>query len=272
MKKLFLVFSAFALVFSSCSTSSADPDPVTPVTPPSSVLITKLIRISGGTTVITNFTYNGNKLVSTIYDNGKSNSYTYTGDLITKIEKFSGTVLNSRELFTYNVDEKVTSYILITYSTSNYGTRFDYVYNSNGTISITKYTGNETSQTVLASTGKAFLTSGQITKVEEYVPVIGTSPAYTKTSNYVYDTKFDAFNNVTGLNKLMFKGYVAGLDGNAHNMLSVTSLNGTSTTSTDVTSYIYNASNYPINHSNTLTNFHTSGGSSIYTSTVQYFY
>jgi hypothetical protein len=272
MKKLFLVISAFALVFSSCSTSSVDPDPVTPVTPPSSVLLSKIIRTKNGTTVTTNLTYNGNKALSAISDNGTSVIYTYTGDLITKIEKFNGTVLTTRNTYAYNVDEKVASYITINYNTSNYGSKYLYVYNSDGTISITKYTGNETSQTVLYNTGKAFFTSGQITKVEEYIPAAPLSPAYTSTSNYVYDTKLNAASNVTGLNKLILQGYSAGLGGNAHNLLSDTRSNGTVTTSTDVSTFTYNASNCPVTETNTSTYNNATGGPTVSTSTAQYFY
>jgi hypothetical protein len=269
MKKLLIAFSALALVFSSCSTSSTDPDPST-----STVLVSKIIYTTqAGVATTTNYNYNANKLTTAVSSDGYSEVYTYNGDLITKMEEFQGTATTPdySETYTYNTDAKVASYTTISYGTSTInGSRYVYVYNIDNTISITKYTGNATSQTLQVSTGKAFFTNGQITKVEVYYPATATNSAYTNTQNYVYDTKLNAANNITGFSKLILQGYDAGLGGNAHNLLSATRINGTTTTSTDVSTFTYNASDYPVMETNV--NTYISTPNSVHTSTQQFFY
>lgn len=270
MKKLFLAFSAFTIVSTSCSSSSDQPAPVTSVTPTTGVLITKIISTNNGVSTTRNYSYVGNKATTTVVSNGDNNTVTYNGDLVTKMEEFVGTTLKESENYTYNTDLKVATYTSINYTTPVSGSRYDYIYNTDNTISITKYTGNATSQTVLSNTGKAFLTSGQITKVEVYYPATTTNPAYTSTVNYVYDSNLNPFSNVTGFNKLILQGYDAGLGGNVHNLLSATRLRGTTTTSSDVSTFTYNSSNYPVNETNT--NTFISTPNSVSTSTIQYFY
>lgn len=270
MKKLFIAFSALALVFSSCSTSNTDPDPSTS----STVLVSKIIYTTdSGNVTTTNFNYNGNKLTTAVDSDGYTEVYTYNGDLITKIEEFQGTTTtpDNSETFTYTADEKVASYTEISYGTSTItGVRYVYAYNADGTISISRFNGNATSQTVLASTGKAFFTNGQISGVEVYYPATASTAAYTSSVSYVYDTKLNAASNITGFSKLILQGYDAGLGGNAHNLLSATRMRGTTISSTDVTTFTYNSSNYPVSDSNT--NTYISTPNSVHTSTQQYFY
>lgn len=254
----------------SCSSSSEQTVPVISVTQASGVLITKIISINNGVTTTRNYSYVGNKATTSVISDGTNKVTTYNGDLITKIEEFAGTTLKNSDNYTYNTDLKVATYTYINFVAPTSASRYDYVYNTDNTISITKYTGNATSQTVLASTGKAFLTNGQITKIEVYYPATATNPAYTSTENYVYDSNPNAFSNVTGFNKLILQGYNAGLGGSVHNLLSATRLRGTTVTSTDVSTFTYNTSNYPVSETNT--NTFISTPNSVSTSTNQYFY
>jgi hypothetical protein len=248
MKKIILVLSAFVFIFNSCSTSSTDPvTPVIPVTLPSGVLLTKTITTSNtGVIVTNNYNYNGNMLNSVTSTN-KSSQITYSGDLITKIEDFSGTILKSRETFSYNASNNLSSLIEIDFSATPTisANRTDYTYLANGDITEIIYSGDLTSQTNQESTGKLFFTNGEITKHESYYPLTIDHVAYTSTKNYSYDSKNSPYKNITGLSKIWFFLYFMGSFNN-----NVTSLNNSSTLGpvssfNYVNSYAYNTLDYP---------------------------
>lgn len=264
MKKLLLVFSVFALVLGSCSKS--DPAVVPPVAV-AGVLVTKIINTKNGVSVTTNYTYNGNKLIKSVSSDGKSTEVTYNNDLVVKREDFNGTVLYERNTYTYNSNNKLASYINIRYTgTTNTGTKHDYIYNTDGTISFTLYQGNEAGQTSQQNTGKAFLTNGQITKVESYY----ASPTGKYTSDFTYDAKLNPFYNITGFDKLILVGSTAG--DNLQNLLTESDYDELYIRTSFVSTYTYNSLNYPITKNKTIT-YNTNGvPSSTSTSSLQYFY
>ncbi|MFN3753985.1 hypothetical protein [Flavobacterium sp.] len=109
MKKIFC-FISFSLLFLTSCSSDSDSE-----TSSSDLLLKQIVEgdvVFGGS--VSNFTYDGNKLVEikrNIDSEVYSDIYTYTGDVITKIEKFQvynagtpyeQTMLLSTDEFQYN--------------------------------------------------------------------------------------------------------------------------------------------------------------------------
>ncbi len=251
MKKLALAFSALLLILSSCSSSDSSSSSTTDVLPK------KSIYTDDDGTYTTLFTYNGNKIVTAISDDDTSIEFTYTGDLITKIEYFEGSTLDQTDTYTYNSSNQLVTFLRITYL-DDYGDRTTYVYNSDGTISFTDYSGDSTSQTMVDRNGKIFFENNELVKTEFY---IGSSSTLFNTLTYTYDTKNNPFKNVTGFDKTGYdEGYTQGVNRNILTIL------GTAFNSDDATyDYTYNSSNYP---TNVLETFTFSG----MTTSTQYFY
>ncbi len=242
MKKLVCLFAFSALLLTSCSSGSDSS-----TTTESDVLVTKTVEnyALDGSTVTTNYTYNGKKLVKSIDSDGYHEDYTYTGDLITKIETIddSNATLMQEQTFTYNASGKLVTYIIKDFDSGD-GDRETYVYNSDGTVSITTYTGDTTTQTVPLSTGTVHFTGGIVTEVDLDVTDVAS---YTSTRTYTYDTKNSPFKNVIGMDKLSFIGGES--NDVVHNVLTD---HYTSTLSSDVdtiTTYTYNSMNFPTSDS-----------------------
>ncbi len=230
MKKLTMAFSVLVMILSSCSSSDESVN-----TPPisSSVLVKKEIVEDEDGDYTALYTYNGNKIVKTTNSDDTSEVFTYTGDLITKLEYFTETTLDQKDTFTYNAENKLTTHLRLDYVVE-WGTKETYVYNSDGTISVTEYIGDLTSQTQLSSTSKIYFTNGEISKIEVFEGGIKT-----RTITYTYDVKNNPYKNITGFDKLgiIFE------EGISHNLLTE---NDTDTADDPVTyEYIYNSNNYP---------------------------
>lgn len=258
MKKLALAFSALVLVFTSCS-SSDDSEPIVPVTP-SGILIKKMVLTSNNedsesywnSTI--NFTYNGNKLVQAIDEDNYKLVYTYTGDLITKIEYFDGSTLDGQDLFTYNTDGKLIEYRDLSVF-EDFEHKFTYNYNSNGTVSVQEYQGTIGNTSPVFSPDIYTFTNGELTS--------------TNSGSITYDSKNNPFKNVTGYQEIMtfeFSDDYAIAFGRNQNIVSAPA--GTSTTDGTFSTYTYNADNYPATSSTTA--IYSTGFNG--TVNVQYFY
>jgi hypothetical protein len=227
MKKLLYLFSATLLVLSSCSSddSTSDSSDV--------VLLKKTITTdSDGVKVTTNYTYDGKKLVSMIDNTGYLNLYyTYTGDLITKMDSKSadGTVEETMT-YAYNGDGKLLTFTRVE-AENDYGYKETYTYNTDGTISVKSYSGNSTSQTIASGTATVKFLNGEISEITST-----NSPNH----KYTYDTKNNPMKNVIGIDKIAFADGEAG-EGIIHNLLtdSVDDELWTNTT------FLYNENGYP---------------------------
>lgn len=235
MKKLLYLFSAFALVLTSCS-SNNESEQILQATP---ILITQMTAtvVNNGNTEsnTATFTYDGTKILSQNYGNYYIN-YSYTGNLITKIEYFLNDVVISKELYTYNSLEKLVNYQRTEYDNvnGNYGVNVDYVYNSNGTVSYTRNTGN-LPNLIPSSTGIInFNNEGLVISIE-------TSTGYTY--SYTYDTKNNPVKNVLGFDKLIFSDDdVSSL---TKNLVSEVQTNSFGIFTTNF-NHTYNSNDYPI--------------------------
>ncbi|MES2575460.1 MAG: hypothetical protein V4572_10995 [Bacteroidota bacterium] len=227
MKKILCLFSALALVLTSCSGDDSSSDS----SPDSSTILLKktILTDSEGekTTVI--YKYNGTKIVSELDNYGDGILYTYTGDLITKMEfKYDG-IIEQTNTYSYT-DGKLTTFVRED-PIMDWGNKEVYTHNSDGSISVKEYIGDGTTQTQLNSTGTInFFANGEVSEI---------TSSNNLTYKYVYDTKNNPFKNVLGFGKIAFVDGIA--DGISHNMISETY--GTEVTYT--ATYVYNSNNYP---------------------------
>jgi hypothetical protein len=200
MKKILcLLIVAIGLFWSCIPNPEENPDPEVFVN--TNVLLTKTIAVfNNGNVITTNYTYDGNKLVSIIDNNvsdPRNEYYTYTGDLITKIESkaIDGTIVET-EVFSYNSDNKLTSEVVSNLIDNN-GDKYNYVYSTDGTISVTQFIGNATTQTQLNSTETITFADGEVATI---ISSSGNNLTYT------YDSKNNPLKNVTGMDKIAYSG------------------------------------------------------------------
>jgi hypothetical protein len=231
MKKLICLFSAFALVFTSCS--SDDTPVITTPVDTSGILVTRIIETyDDNSTYTTEYVYSGNKIVSASGSDGYE-MFTYTGNLITKIEFFlSDNTLDQVETYSYDSSDRLISLVRVYPTETSWGDKQTYTYNTNGTISVSFYSGNYTSQTNLDRTGEITFLNGEISQIT-------TSDG--NTDNYTYDNKINPFKNVLGFNKFYFIDALT--DGNLNNVTEMTS---STIGGSYVNSYTYNANNFPL--------------------------
>ena len=255
MKKLALACSTFLLILSSCSSSSDSSSSST-----DDVLISKTIETyaNDGSTLTTNYTYSGKKIVQETSDDGVYTKYTYTGNLITKVEYFDADDnLEETETFSYNGSSQLVSYVRLEHF-DDLGNRDTYIYNANGTVSGTSYNGDLSSQDDLQGTSIIYYENNEVSKVEEFSD-LGTLIA---TRLYSYDTKVNPFKNVIGFDKIQFVENEA--IGIYHNIISDSYTDfGTPVTYTTV--YTYDQNNFPITAVE-------SNGSASDNISMQYFY
>lgn len=264
MKKLICLFAiSTALILPSCSSSNDDSaNPSVPVTE-NDILIKKIIETyaNDGSVITTDFVYNGKKLVSAADSDGYHEEYTYTGDLITTIKYYDDTnTLVLDEVFTYGSDNQISLYLSKDYVT-NHGRKETFVYNSNGTVTFSVYTGDNTTQTTLSQTGTSYTTNGEVTQMDYS---FSSGVVYTASRTYTYDTKNSPFKNITGYEKLNIINEEA--FGISHNILTDHYVSSLSTDELTTTTFTYNGLNFPLTGSEIVG---TNAASGI---TSQYFY
>lgn len=229
MKKLICLLGFLAIVLTSCS-SGGDSSTTTE----SDVLVKRTIKTyaSSGSVVTVDHTYNGKKALKSTNSNGYYELYTYTGDLITQVKNYNpADELEETETFTYNAGNQLTSYVRVQL-TANTGVKVTFVYNTDGTVSTTSYSGTAVSQTTVLGNGTSVISGGEIV-----MELTSSGSMHT----YTYDTKNNPYKNITGFDKITIIG--AGLtDGIHHNILTNTDGAGYVYN----TAYTYNTMNFPL--------------------------
>jgi hypothetical protein len=144
------------------------------------------------------FTYLGKKIVKEVNtDSGgllETTRYTYTNNLISKIEIETDGIVDSREIFEYNNNKLVsyTSFDII----GEIAIKENYVHNLDGSISVVRFTGDLTTQDIPDGTSTVrFNADGEVSQIV-------FSSGLTK--NYTYDNKNYVFKNVIGFDKISF--------------------------------------------------------------------
>ncbi len=198
----------------------------------SSNLVKKKVYIWNSETYIYTFFYNGNKIVNEVLRGTKTN-YSYTGDLITKIEYLNGNggVETSFE-YTY-ANGKMATCLRRNSGDRYYDTETRYTYNSDNTVSYVDYLILKGTNAVIdeADTyGKYTYSGGNLVKNEysyngkEFLDI------------FEYDTKNNPFKNITGFALLLNKEEAVSVN----NVVKKISSNNSFTST-----YIYNNNGFP---------------------------
>lgn len=189
MKLTRLLFTMLIInTLASCSTENENQEEIKPAT---SILVKKIIHTYRNNEVeISTIKYNGNKIISRSTEGGFIATYTYTGDVITKIEeRVNDRLQRSLEYFYLNgkVIRQIENDNLETDSRT-------FTYNTNGTVSYarSRTRGENT-------TGLLTFENGNLIKNEEFFA--GQFPS-SSIYEFAYDTKNNPFKNVIGFNLL----------------------------------------------------------------------
>lgn len=230
MKKTIFFLSTVLLAgFTSCS-SDDDSSP----NPTSDILVKKVIyQYEEDFNEEITFSYNGNKLVQGVYDDGTIEKYYYNGDLITKIEYIFEGEVEEQDLFAYDSEGRLVEHKyqdLI----DDFEDKSLFVYNDNSTVTKTNITGSidNTETTGFEST---------LTILNNEISTIVQTGGLTYT--YTYDAKNSPFKNVTGYSKIAYSVQSDfELHGNAKNIITINENNSSYMSNTTT----YNSSDYPV--------------------------
>lgn len=231
MKKLALVYSVFLLILSSCSKSDT-PQPVQS----SIILPKKMVSTESGRTITDVLSYVGNKLITKASDDGSKEIYTYTGNLITKIEfSNSSNVVNETSNYSYSNGRLAFE----TFVYSSIVETINYTYNSDGSVSFVKTSlDSKTNNTATFYSGKYTYLNGNLVKKE-----VESNSGDLSTTIYEYDVKNSFDKNIEGFSLLM--GYEETMSVN--NCIKFTkNYVGNATPYIQTNQYTYNSDNYPV--------------------------
>lgn len=247
MKKIILLFSLTILSFVSCS-KSEDVVPIANQMPSNInalILCNKYITTNtvSGLITTTNVTFNGNKIVETNTGTNKQ-IFTYSGDLITKVETFNNNVVSRITDYIYNSDNKLVSTLKFTTGNPNKA-KVVYTHNTIGTINFIESSINiSTSIETIGNSGMLTVLNSNIIKKESQTPVLnGNYSGFILL--FEYDNKNRPFKNVAGFSKLL------DLPDNGQNNVIKTTSNSSNSGVTNPSSSItlanltYNSDNYP---------------------------
>ena len=241
MKKILCLFGVVAFTLTSCSNDSENG---------SDVILPKTVSYkysdSPGDDDFATMSYAGNKIVTAGYTANDKEVYTYTGDLITKIEDFAeeGNI-SSRNEITYENGKLKIDVLTEIAPTVTYISKRVYTYNTNGTISFVNYSVDPTTKVeTKSSEGVLTYTNGNLTKKTE----VFDSYSYTKT--YEYDAKNNPFKNILGFNLLIDHETSASLN-NVTKLTTVYTRGEEITTNIFNSVYEYDAKGYPTKQTQT---------------------
>jgi len=233
MKKLLFLMGVSILFFTSCIPNPEEnPDPFIP---PTAALLRKTVDTYDNGDVITSlYNYNGNKIVSIITDFDEENLFfTYSGDLITKLEfKDVDGVVTEFNNYEYDDTHRLVTFKRID-PTNDLGDKETYVYNTDGTITVTYFSGDATTQNLVSGTGTISFANGEVSNI--------TSDS--GTYSYTYDNKSNPLKNVTGWSKIAFTDGEA--DAVLHNITSQIREDGGSSPVTFTYTYTY-SNDFPV--------------------------
>lgn len=232
MKKLLYLFAASLLVFTSCSKDDDSSNSTSSVLPKTVTTV-----YSDGDSDIQNIVYNGNKIVSVTEKDGSVKRYTYTGDLITKIEEFVNGTLNLTTNYNYvngKLDNSVGKH-----PAEGFYYKTKYTHNTDGTITYDQFRGAVVTGTEeeYGAAGKYTFKDGNLVKLE--VSYYGSDYSYV----YEYDTKNNPRKNILGFSLLLEDE-----DSSVNNVVKEISVSGSGNNiliDKVIYTYKYDANNYP---------------------------
>jgi len=237
MKRNILVFVILIILFghSSCSkdeSNSADNS--------GDVTLVKTIVYSDYP-FMQQYTYDGTKLKKlktdtsghTGYGNGYYLTFTYTGDLITKIESY-----DSNDALNAYVDIKYSNGRILeakTYAAKLLKAKYEYTFNSDGSVdeNVTSYFDSSKGN-VFDSTRLFFDSTGNLIK---------TTNTDNSSTVYTYDEKNNPLKNITGLREALC---LRDLEYAQNNVITMVDYNGTIQSFKTLRNYQYNAEGFPL--------------------------
>lgn len=255
MKKIFAM-AAIALFMVSCTDDDSN----------STQTGTKLIKVTetdSDGTLISNLTYDGNKLTEINSNDGEKSVLTYTGNLITEWKTYDAdNQLIYKDTYQYNSQNQLVTYIEFSYD-AEFGDdayKTTYVHNSNGTISFTEYYSDD------LDNPDSFTQDATGTITDTTLTTIYDMGEDTEVYTYTFDGKNNPMKTITGMDKIAFADTMGSKKFYTENVVSQSSSwNGSASVLESTSVYTYNSANYPLTQTET-----QAGGSS--TTTTQYVY
>lgn len=237
MKKPWIIMIVIFALFLGCKKEDDKTDTN------SSILVKREVTSLDGAR---NYTYIGNKLDKVSADNGMYIKWTYTGDLITRADR-------------YDKDGVLTGYSVGTYSNNKLIQQKNYenniltslentVYNSDGSVSVILSDANGNS-TNIAWFKHYFDAAGNRIKIEQMF-----QNKISATNYYTYDNKNNPFKNIIGYDQIY---------NNVNNIVMGKTVSSYSTSEL-TRSYTYNSNDYPISCLKTSSSGETSTDSIYY--------
>jgi hypothetical protein len=191
MKKVFYLFLA-TLFITSINSCSSDLDDTS-----KEKLLKKVVEVhQNESTSDIDFTYDGNKIV-TIESESTNKTFTYTGNLITKIIEVNNTT-QAQTTFDYSYTNNLLTKVI---SSDNY--TLNYTHQSNGTVSYQKTTTDVNNAIILLEHGTLYFQNQNLTKFEKTLDNTGVNILTKETLEFVYDKKVNPLKNITGFTKLL---------------------------------------------------------------------
>jgi len=258
MKKILYMIAIGVAMLTSCSEGeSAQALPVSQ----NEILLKQTIHSSG---LVMDYAYEGNKLMNIINNQGDTTTFTYTDDLLTRIDKIYNDVSgNPQALFVlleYNSNNTLSNYIK--YEPDGVTSRrFELTYNA-GYYTKDTYWGDYTSQVLLFETNYVYMENGNVTTILS---------DFENIDDYLYDMKNAPLKNILEVevfsileNDVLYRsGY------SINNIISYTQTDmAVIYYYSPVTNYTYNSNDYP----EISTTIHEEGTVNEWTETMQYIY
>jgi hypothetical protein len=237
MRKIISLFCLISIL-SSCSTnnSSSDNSQIS-----SAVLVKKVKVHHDNTDDFFTFSYDGDKLLEVSDQNGYKMKNIYNGNLIVKQEVYINNILDFYTDYVYSSNKLIKKNT--TSVTSNFTQNWDFVYNSDGTITVNSpIPGSNVPRYTIY-----YFANGNLIKRGN--------------NNYTYDTKNNPFKNILGANYFIYLLPYGSAWDSDFGMLNNCLLSDAS-----ISVYQYNVQDYPILKTQTSTS------NSSYSTIIEYSY
>jgi hypothetical protein len=225
MKKIILTLASLFLLNACSKDDSSNTETTSTNNAP--VLLKKIETKNPNTGTITRgeYTYDGIKIVQST-DGIYKRVYTYTGNLITKIQVYtsSSTTAFEQTVFTYEGEKlKLVATTGTTFGTPvNYKQKKEYTYNTDNSISYSDTTTYDSSSFgTMTLTGKLYYSNGNLIK-REFESGDITSGLNKSVITFEYDTKINPLKNILGFTNLLIDNFT-----NTNNILRVKFLSTT---------------------------------------------
>lgn len=252
MKKFLTIVVIALITLTSCSEEN-ESTPINNVN--TQVLVKKIITtVNDGEPITSLYTYNGDKLSTISYSDGRIANYSYNNqNVVTNITEYIGSELIKNENLTYHDYTPLLESITTTsYANNSESGKITLNKNTFDDIIVKSYEKNSQNQYTLVKEQVLLLNGTNISSLT-------TSDFVNETISYGYDGKNSPFRNMAGYKFMV----MARLKGGVNNMLSYNRSGATSPESSTV-QYTYNSDNFPTASTETKSN-----GDII---TTQYFY